>query len=221
MYKSGNDMEYFSELFICKMGEKLGMNMAHYEMDGDYIRSKDFTNGASVNFEPMKALVDSDDDYETCFNVLNNISSELAKQYLILIWMDSICYNMDRHTENFGFLRDINNGNILALAPNYDNNIAFIAKGYLKDETRASDGLIKFFKEFVQNNSDAREMYREINLPLITEEIINECLDEISIDVDRDYIRTFILSGQSQILTLINQDYDISENEDDETGLML
>jgi hypothetical protein len=64
-------------------------------------------------------------------------------------------------------------------------------------------------------------MYREINLPLITEKIINECLDEISIDIDRDYIRTFILSGQSQILTLINQDYDILENEDDETGLML
>ena len=213
MYKSGNDQEYFSELFICKLGEKLGLNMAHYEMDGDYIRSKDFTDSASVNFEPMKSLVDADEDYEVCFNALNEISSELAKQYLILIWMDSICYNMDRHTENFGFLRDVKTGKILSLAPNYDNNIALIAKGYLKDATRASDGLIKFLREFVQNNAVAREMYRSMNLPVITEEIIDECLDEIPIEVDRDYIRTFILSGQAQTRELIDQDEDLFEDE--------
>lgn len=213
MYKSGNDQEYFSELFICKLGEKLGLNMAHYEMDGDYIRSKDFTDSASVNFEPMKSLVDADEDYEVCFNALNEISSELAKQYLVLIWMDSICYNMDRHTENFGFLRDVKTGKILSLAPNYDNNIALIAKGYLKDATRASDGLIKFLREFVQNNAVAREMYRSMNLPVITEEIIDECLDEIPIEVDRDYIRTFILSGQAQTRELIDQDEDLFEDE--------
>ena len=213
MYKSGNDQEYFSELFICKLGEKLGLNMAHYEMDGDYIRSKDFTDSASVNFEPMKSLVDANEDYEVCFNALNEISSELAKQYLVLIWMDSICYNMDRHTENFGFLRDVKTGKILSLAPNYDNNIALIAKGYLKDATRASDGLIKFLREFVQNNAVAREMYRSMNLPVITEEIIDECLDEIPIEVDRDYIRTFILSGQAQTRELIDQDEDLFEDE--------
>lgn len=213
MYKSGNDREYFSELFICKFGEKLGLNMAHYEMDGDYIRSKDFTDGASVNFESMKSLVDADEDYDVCFNALNEISSELAKQYLILIWMDSICYNMDRHTENFGFLRDVKTGEMLSLAPNYDNNIALIAKGYPKDAIRASDGLIKFLREFVHNNAVAREMYRSMNLPVITKEIINECLDEIPIEVDRDYIRTFILSGQTQIRELIDQDEDISEDE--------
>lgn len=213
MYKSGNDQEYFSELFICKLGEKLGLNMAHYEMDEGYIRSKDFTDSASVNFEPMKSLVDADEDYEVCFNALNEISSELAKQYLVLIWMDSICYNMDRHTENFGFLRDVKTGKILSLAPNYDNNIALIAKGYLKDATRASDGLIKFLREFVQNNAVAREMYRSMNLPVITEEIIDECLDEIPIEVDRDYIRTFILSGQAQTRELIDQDEDLFEDE--------
>lgn len=221
MYKSGNDKEYFSELFICKLGEKLGLNMAHYEMDGDYIRSKDFTNGASVNFESMKSLVDADDDYEVCFNALNEISVELAKQYLILIWMDSVCYNMDRHTENFGFLRDVKTGEILSLAPNYDNNIALIAKGYLKDATRASDGLIKFLREFVQNNSVARDMYRTMDLPIITEEIIDECLNEITIDVDWDYIRTFILAGEAQIRELIDQDENIFEDEDNGIGLTL
>lgn len=91
MYKSGNEKEYFSELFICRLGEKLGLPMAHYELDGEYIRSKDFTNGAEVNFEPMRSLADDDEDYENCFNILNEISPDIAVQYLLLLWMDTVC----------------------------------------------------------------------------------------------------------------------------------
>ena len=57
MYKSGNQNEYFSELFICRLGEKLGFDMVHYEQDDGYIRSKNFTDGTSYNFEPISALV--------------------------------------------------------------------------------------------------------------------------------------------------------------------
>lgn len=76
------------------------------------------------------------------------ISKDVAKQYLLLLWMDTVCYNMDRHTENFGVLRDVNSGEILSLAPNYDNNIALISNGYPSDVLRKHDGLIRFFKEF-------------------------------------------------------------------------
>ncbi len=221
MYKSGNDEECFSELFICKLGEKLGLDMAHYEMDGQYIRSKDFTDGASVNFEPIRALVDDDEDYENCFEVLNSLSPDIAKQYLILIWMDSVCYNMDRHTENFGLMRDVKSGKILSLAPNYDNNIALIAKGYPSDVTRKGDGLIRFFREFVAGCDAAREMYRQMDLPEITVEIINECLDEIPIEVDRAYIRDFILNGQERVREIINIDEAPAEDEDNSMGLTL
>ena len=34
MYKNCNENELFSEMFICLLGEKLGFNMAHYEIDG-------------------------------------------------------------------------------------------------------------------------------------------------------------------------------------------
>lgn len=204
MYKNGNTNEIFSELFICKLGERLGLNMAHYEMDGQYIRSLDFTDGAAVNFEPMRSLVDDDEDYANCFHTLNAMSPELAKQYLILIWMDSICYNMDRHTENFGLIRDVKTGEVLSLAPNYDNNIALIAKGYPSDVSRNHDGLIRFFREFVQDCTEAHEMYRQMELPEITAEIINECMDEIAIAVDRDFICTFILNGQNKIREIID-----------------
>ena len=221
MYKSGNKEEYFSELFICKLCEKLGLPTAHYELDGRYIRSKDFTNGAAVNFEPIRALVDDDEDYENCFHVLYGLSPEIAKQYLLLLWTDSVCYNMDRHTENFGLLRDVKTGKILSLAPNYDNNIALIAKGYLSDVRRTHDGLIGFLKAFLQDCEEARELYREMRLPEITEDIIDECLDEIPIEVDREYIRTFILCGQDRVRELIEMDGELSEDEEPNMGLTL
>ena len=221
MYKNGNSEECFSELFICKLGEKLGLDMAHYELDGQYIRSKDFTDGASVNFEPLRALVDDDDDYENCFNVLKKLSPDIAKQYLLLIWMDSICYNMDRHTENFGLIRDVHTGEILSLAPNYDNNIALIANGYPTDVSRKSDGLIRFFSEFLMSSDDALEMYRQMDLPEITDKIIDECFDEIPIEVDREYIRSFILNGQARINDIIGIGEDQNEDEDNSFGLML
>lgn len=221
MYKSGNEEELFSELFICRLGEKLGLPMAHYEMDGQYIRSEDFTDGAKMNFEPIKALVDDDEDYTNCFEVLNELSPLLARQYLILIWMDSVCYNMDRHTENFGFLRDVKTGKILSLAPNYDNNIALIAKGYPSDVSRKNDGLIRFFREFVMNCAEAHEMYRQMELPKITAETIDECIDEIPIEVNRDFIRTFILNGQERIREIISMDEIPTEDEDNGMGMML
>ncbi len=221
MYKSGNADELFSELFICRLGEKLGLPMAHYEMDGQYIRSEDFTDGAKVNFESIKALVDDDEDYTNCFELLNALSPALARQYLVLIWMDSVCYNMDRHTENFGFLRDVKTGKILSLAPNYDNNIALIAKGYPSDVSRKSDGLIRFFREFVMNCTEAREMYRQMELPEITTKMIDDCMNEIPIEADRNFIRSFILNGQERINEIISMDEIPSEDEDNGMGMML
>lgn len=219
MYKSGNEKEYFSELFICRLGEKLGLPMAHYELDGEYIRSKDFTNGAEVNFEPMRSLADDDEDYENCFNILIGISPDIAGQYLLLLWMDTVCYNMDRHTENFGLLRDVKTGKVISLAPNYDNNIALIAKGYPTDVGREHDGLIGFLKTFIQSSEEAHEMYRQMKLPEITERIIDECMDEIPIKADREYIRSFILCGQEKVREIICTD--IEPSEDNTIGIML
>ena len=196
MYKSGNRNEYFSELFICRLGEKLGLDMAHYEMDDGYIRSKNFVGGTDLNFEPISSIMGDNDDLDDCFRAISGLSLELAGQYLLIVWMDTVCYNMDRHTENFGFLRDVRSGEIVKMAPNYDNNIALISRGYPADVTREHDGLIRFFREFLQGDPDAAKMYREMNLPEITESIINECINEIPIECDGEFVKNFILNGQ-------------------------
>ena len=203
MYKSGSENEHFSELFLCLLGEKLGLPFAHYEMDGKYIRTRDFTDGASVNFEPISALMGDNEDYGDCFEAIFALSPALARQYLQIIWFDTVCYNMDRHTGNFGFLRDVESGEILSMAPNFDNNIALIARGYPSDRSRGKDGILRIFREFLQQSEDARKMLREMDLPQITEELLDECLSEAPFDVDGDFIIDFILNGQKLVKNII------------------
>ena len=219
MYKSGNQNEYFSELFVCRLGEKLGLDMAHYEPGDGYIRSKNFTDGTPYNFEPASSIVGENDDYGDCFDAINAISPKLAEQYLRIIWLDTICCSMDRHTENFGFLRDIRTGEIVSMAPNYDNNIALISRGYPSGTSREHDGIIRFFREFVQSNQTAKTMLRDMEMPTITEEMIDECFDEIPIEADRDFIKAFILNGQNAVRSIIDED--ITETEDEESGFGL
>ena len=214
MYKSGNRNEYFSELFICRLGEKLGLNMAHYEMDDGYIRTKNFVGGTEFNYEPIFSIMDNNDDFDDCFRAIFGLSPDLARQYLLIVWMDTVCYNMDRHTENFGFLRDVHSGEIVSMAPNYDNNIALISRGYPADITREHDGLIRFFREFLQNNPAAASMYREMILPEITEDMIDACISEIPLECDGEFVKRFILNGQRIVGDVIR----MSENQEIEDG---
>ncbi len=221
MYKSGHENEIFSELFICRLGQKLRLDMAHYELDGKYIRTKDFTDSGSVTFEPMKSIVGDNEEYKDCFDALHEISGDIAMQYINLLWMDSICYNMDSHTENFGVIRDLKTGDILSLAPNYDNNIALISQGYPSNVSREGDGLIRFFKEFMRDSEQAREMCHRMTFPEITKETINECLDEIPIEVNRQFITDFVLNGQQRMSEIIKMDFEEKEEEEQQIGLFM
>lgn len=199
MYKSGTEKEFFSELFICKLGTALGFNMAHYELKDGYIRTLDFTNNASVNFETADSLVGDNEDYNINFNTFFNISKEIATDYLRLIYLDTICMNMDRHTKNYGILRDTKTGQILSLAPNYDNNISLISRGYPKNINRDNDFLIELFLGLLSENDNANKLYKETFIPKITREMLCECIDTIPIEVDKEFIINFILNGQQKL----------------------
>lgn len=199
LYKTGNDRELFSELFIYKLGTELGFNMAKYELDGGYIRTLDFTQNGRYNLETIDSLVEDDEDYLLSFNTLASISEELAADYLRMIYLDTISCNVDRHTKNYGVLRDAETGEIIALAPNYDNNIALISGGYKSITDRTNDGLIRLFKNFLSECLQAKTMLEALSIPQITEDMINRCIDRIPINVDKTYLIEFILNGQAYI----------------------
>jgi len=200
MIKQGNELERFSELFICKLGESLGFPMAEYLPENGTIKSPDFTEGASVNYEAADGIVGDDEDYALNFNEFRNLSPGFAEQYLQIIYMDTLCFNMDRHTRNYGVLRDTETGAILRMAPNYDNNVALFARGIPGNLNRSNDRLVSLFFDLLEKDSRAPEIVRRFPVP--DSEMIEKCMEKITIPVDGKTVTRFIMSCSDLI-----QDY--------------
>uniref|UniRef100_S0DG05 HipA-like C-terminal domain-containing protein n=2 Tax=termite gut metagenome TaxID=433724 RepID=S0DG05_9ZZZZ len=148
MFKAGKPEELFSELLAFRLGKLLGFPMAEYEAAGDFIRSRDFTENAGVDFESAAGIVGDEPDYIKIYEALRTLGENLAGQYVKMCYLDGLIYNMDRHEHNFGVLRDSDTGEVLSLAPFFDHNIALIARGY---PSRApGDALITDFAELVR-----------------------------------------------------------------------
>ena len=206
LYKQGNENEIFSELFISLLGTRLGFNMAYYEKDGKYIRSRDFTNTASVNLESMYSYVGDNENYETSFEVLYELLPDAAKDYVEMKYLDTVCFNIDRHTGNYGVLRDTKTGEVIGLAPNYDHNVALVSRGYPQSLSRQNDNLIALFTEFISKNEAAREFYDSIDKSILCESVINELVSETGFDIDENAISEFILNRAGRIdMILVEQ----------------
>ena len=173
MYKSETKEEMYSELIASKISLLLNIPTAFYEIDGDYIRTKNFAT--KYNFEPISSLAGDNDSFEYIFNLLLNLDKELAKQYLKIIYFDALVNNVDRHNENLGFLRDKKNGRIVSLAPNFDLNMSLFARNTLLSQTK--DGFISLFIRFVETHDEVRELFKETNIPLLREADIDDILN--------------------------------------------
>jgi hypothetical protein len=104
--------------------------MAFYEASGGYIKSRDFTDNAGVDFEPAAGIIGDESDYIKIYEALRMINEPAAQEYVNLCYFDGLIFNMDRHEHNFGILRDSSTGAVVSLAPFYDHNISLIARGY-------------------------------------------------------------------------------------------
>jgi len=147
MLKAGKPEELFSELLICRIGKLLDFSMAEYEPEGDFIKSRDFTQGASVDLEPAVSIIEDTYDYIKTYDALIPYGEHIADAYLQMCYLDALVLNMDRHEFNFGLLRDGDTGKVLSLAPCYDHNIALVAQGYPQ---MVNDALIDDFAELLR-----------------------------------------------------------------------
>lgn len=177
MYKKATHDEMFSELFVYELGSALGMNMAVYERGDGYIKSLDFTDAASVNFEPASAFMGDNEDYSDVVNALETICPKAIPDYIRLIFMDTVCANPDRHTNNFGLLRDIKTGELIGFAPNYDNNMALISRGY-PSKPKSGDMLISLFNDLLTEHTEYRKY-----IPTLTENTVRETIAKIGMRV--------------------------------------
>ena len=193
MYKKASHQEMFSELFVCELGKELGMNMATYERGDGYIKSLDFTDAASVNFEPASTFMGDNEDYIDVVKALEKLCSHAITDYVKMIFLDTICANPDRHTNNFGLLRDVKTGELLGLAPNYDNNMALIARGY-PSKTGNKDILITMFNELMDEYPNFRSF-----VPHVTEETVKIILSKINMKVKSQLIVDLVMKRYNMI----------------------
>ena len=193
MYKAENELERFSELFVFELCRAPGFPTAEYQNSGAFIRTKDFTRGV-LNFEPAAYLVGDDEDYVTNYEAFQKFGERIADQYVELLLMDAFCRNADRHTYNYGLLRDQKTGQVLSMAPNFDHNSALVARGY-DDSPRKSDLLMELLVELEgQTHAVSRYLSRHPK-PIITPEIIAQCCIQTGMTVDVDYIQQFVMAG--------------------------
>ena len=162
MYKIANHNEQFSELFTYELGKAIGMNMAIYKRGNGFIKSLDFTNGASVNFEPAFAFMGDNEDYEDVVKKLQEFCPKAIPDYIRMIFLDAVVANPDRHTSNFGLMRDIKTGKLLGLSPIFDHNMALISRGY-PSRPNKGDLLITLFNDLTDKHSEYKKYIPEIN----------------------------------------------------------
>ncbi len=193
MYKKATHDEMFSELFIYELGKKLGMNMAVYERGEGFIKSLDFTDSASVNFEPASSFMGDNEDYFDVVNALERICPRAIPDYIRMIFMDTICANPDRHTNNFGLLRDTQTGELIGFAPNFDNNMALISRGY-PSKSGSKDMLISLFHELMEEYPDYRAY-----IPQVTEDVVREVIAQLNMRVRSQFIVEFVLGRYEKV----------------------
>ena len=195
MYKKANESEAFSEVFVSKLCRVLGFDAAEYTFGKDCVKTFDFTDNASVDFEPAYNFVWDNDDMIYNIDKLRTLSEDktLVRDLMRIFFMDALTANPDRHTFNYGVLRDAQSGDIISLAPNFDNNMALTARNDMSDTKRENDFLIGLFNETL-------EYVKDFEVPKITRELILSALDEYEISAAlKSKIADFIYNGYTQI----------------------
>ena len=193
MFKSANHDEQFSEVFIYHLGKAIGMNMAVYKHGDKCVKSLDFTDGASVNFEPAFAFMGDNEDYEDVTEVLAELCPQAVGGFVKMIFLDTVVANPDRHTANFGLLRSTETGELIGFAPVFDHNMALISRGYPKVPTKR-DILITLFNDFLSAHPDFIQL-----IPIITEEMIMNIIKELNMKVRSREIAKLIMKRYEMI----------------------
>lgn len=156
LYKIQSSEATRSEVAISRVLRKRGWDAAEYAYVGSYrkrVKSRNFL-GENEFFEPYESLrymfEEAGDDDETILKNIASLGEEFRSTWKRILIADAMFLNTDRHTRNFGVIRSAVTGDILRLAPNFDNNRAYRAN----PSGRYSSGLLRAY----MRGADAEDM---------------------------------------------------------------
>lgn len=165
--------ENISEYYAYTLGKFLGFNVAKYEiLSENLISSENFIRDYSYNFEDAFSIVDEEEDVNYNFKLLRDLSPNLVEGYFKMLVFDALFMNVDRHTHNYGILRDVLTGDVVTFAPLYDHNMSLYGSKFnLKDRSPSM---------FFDNVREGRKYCKDYKLPIIYKELLDKiCEDKV------------------------------------------
>ena len=195
MYKAANRFERFSEMFVYLLGLRLGFNMAQYcyANKGGFIKSLDFTHGGRVNFEPAFTFMGDNENYIDTVKELERLCPQSVNDYVNMLFLDTVTMNPDRHTANFGLLRNADTGEYIGLAPLFDHNMALIARGYPSNtKVGKNDMLINDFEELAKDRGGYA-------IPEISRDMIVEIIESVNKSFKTNVIADMVMNRYEEI----------------------
>ena len=132
--------------------------------------------------------------------------------YLRMIYFDVVFNNVDRHNENCGLLRDKRNGKIIALAPNFDDNLSLISKTN-KLNVSKDEGFLKYFMEYLDKHRIVKDAFKTVNIKIFSRNEVRKLCEEIDINVDINMIVDFIDIHSRTLLEYLGKTRELSIEE--------
>lgn len=185
LYKRGNEKNIYAEMFAYYLANELGMKIAKYKISNDMIASQNFTdeNKMLEHYSSLKfRFKDRDIDDIIIYNNMKELG--LDKEYSDILLLDAIICNPDRHEYNFGIIRQSDTGNILTLAPNFDNNLALGASSSL------STYLMEMYLKEIGLQNHQKKYVNKFNLTLF-KYIDEKVKSEMNIKMNTENLRIY------------------------------
>ena len=133
LYKIQSAAATDAEVSISHVLRSIGWDAAEYEHVGRYrrrVKTRSFLRPKEF-FEPYDSFRfrfdDPSDDDDAIYRNLASLGAAFETAWKRILLADAVFENTDRHMRNFGVIRSSATGEVLRLAPNFDNNQAYLA----------------------------------------------------------------------------------------------
>lgn len=125
------------------------------------IKTRNFV-GIGEFFEPYDSLRyrfdDRRDDDETIYDNIQSLGTTFENAYRRILLADALFMNSDRHMRNFGVIRSAVTGEMLRMAPNYDNNQAYKSNKDIRYNAAMMRSFVNTFGLREEDRIDLRDL---------------------------------------------------------------
>ena len=144
LYKAGSIMaapnygyEPYAEQLAWQVARAGGFRAVAYDLaewQGKICSTCELFNGPDTAFVPFELCLPADVarlcDFEMALTYFGDLSEGAAEDFRSMAVFDALIANTDRHSGNFGVLRDNRTGRVLATAPLFDHNVSLFSRDF-------------------------------------------------------------------------------------------